>query len=214
MGCVAMKKIIVLCLLCASMLASMSARSEVTEPDRLIKSVAEEVLSVVRENDDPANSRHNLLSLVDTRVLPHFDFVRMTRLAAGKDWQRATPQQREMLVTEFRNLLVNTYANAFSRYRDQTVQVMPAGTQPDADEVTVRTLILKPGAQQIAVDYEMERTADGWKVFDLSVERVSLTIVYRSIFAQQVRQSGIEGLIRTLADKNAANKASHQHEAD
>ncbi|HZW24731.1 MAG TPA: ABC transporter substrate-binding protein [Gallionella sp.] len=210
-----MKKIIVLCLLCASMFASVSARSEVTEPDMLIKSVAEEVLSVVKqENADPANGQHNLLSMVDSRVLPHFDFVRMTRLAAGKDWHRATPRQQKMLVTEFRNLLVNTYTNTFSRYRDQTVEVMPAGTHPDADEVTVRTLILKPGAQRIAVDYEMERTADGWKVFDLSVERVSLAIVYRSIFAQQVKQSGIEGLIRTLADKNAANKAPHQHEAD
>lgn len=215
MGCVAMKKIIVLCLLCASMFASVNARSEVTEPDMLIKSVAEEVLSVVRqENIGPANSQHNLMSMVDSRVLPHFDFVRMTRLAAGKDWNRATPRQQEMLVTEFRNLLVNTYTNAFSRYRDQTVEVMPAGPHPDADEVTVRTLILKPGAQRIAVDYEMEKTAGGWKVFDLTVERVSLTIVYRSIFAQQVKQSGIEGLIRTLADKNAANKASHQHEAD
>lgn len=210
-----MRKIIVLCLLCASMFASVDARSEVTEPDMLIRNVAEEVLSVVRqENISPANSRHNLLSIVDRRVLPHFDFVRMTRIAAGKDWNRATAKQQEMLVTEFRNLLVNTYTNAFSRYRDQTVEVLPAGTHPDADEVTVRTLILKPGAQGVAVDYEMERTAGGWKVFDLTVEKVSLTIVYRSIFAQQVKQSGIEGLIRALTEKNAANKASHQHEAD
>lgn len=204
-----------LCLLCASMFASVDARSEVTEPDMLIRNVAEEVLSVVRqENISPANNKHNLLSIVDRRVLPHFDFVRMTRIAAGKDWSLATPKQQEMLVTEFRNLLVNTYANAFSRYRDQTVEVLPAGAHPDADEVTVRTFILKPGAPGVAVDYEMERTAGGWKVFDLTVEKVSLTIVYRSIFAQQVRQGGIEGLIRTLADKNAANKASHQHEAD
>jgi phospholipid transport system substrate-binding protein len=210
-----MKKIIVLCLLCASMFASVNARSEVTEPDMLIESVAEEVLSVVRqENVDPTNNPHNLMSIVGARVLPHFDFVRMTRLAAGKDWHRATPKQKDMLVAEFRNLLVNTYANAFSRYRDQTVEVIPVGTHPDADEVTVRTHILKPGAQRIAVDYEMEKTPDGWKVFDLTVEKVSLTIVYRCIFAQQVEQSGIEGLIKTLADKNAANKASHQHEED
>lgn len=215
MGCVAMKKIIVLCLLCASMFASMGARSEVTEPDMLIRNVAEEVLSAVRqENVDPANNPHNLMSIVGTRVLPHFDFVRMTRLAAGKDWHRATPKQKDMLVAEFRNLLVNTYANAFSRYQDQTVEVMPVSPHPDADKVTVRTLILKPGAQRIAVDYEMEKTADGWKVFDLTVEKISLAIVYRSIFAQQVEQSGIEGLIKTLADKNAANKASHQHEED
>ncbi|HCI14017.1 MAG: hypothetical protein A2063_03575 [Gallionellales bacterium GWA2_60_142] len=210
-----MKKIIVLCLLCASMFASMGARSEVTEPDMLIRNVAEEVLSAVRqENVDPANNPHNLMSIVGTRVLPHFDFVRMTRLAAGKDWHRATPKQKDMLVTEFRNLLVNTYANAFSRYRDQTVEVMPVSPHPDADKVTVRTLILKPGAQRIAVDYEMEKTSDGWKVFDLTVEKISLAIVYRSIFAQQVEQGGIEGLIKTLTDKNAANKASHQHEED
>ena len=210
-----MKKIIVLCLLCASMFASMGARSEVTEPDMLIRNVAEEVLSAVRqENIDPANNPHNLMSIMGTRVLPHFDFVRMTRLAAGKDWHRATPKQKDMLVAEFRNLLVNTYANAFSRYQDQTVEVMPVSPHSDADKVTVRTLILKPGAQRISVDYEMGKTSDGWKVFDLSVEKVSLAIVYRSIFAQQVEQGGIEGLIKTLADKNAANKASHQHEED
>jgi phospholipid transport system substrate-binding protein len=207
----AMKRIAVLCIMWISMVASMAARAELVEPDVLIKNIAQDVLTVVKqEGGDPAGNRERLLAMVDIKVLPHFDFVRMTRLATGKNWRRATPTQKQTLVTEFRNLLVNTYTNAFARYQDQTVEVMPVETHADVDEVTVKTLILKPDEQRITVDYELKRTPDGWKVFDFTVEGVSLIVVYRSVFTREVKQGGIERLIKTLAEKNAANNAAHQ----
>jgi phospholipid transport system substrate-binding protein len=193
------------------MTVSMAAHAEPAEPDQLIKNIARDVLAVVeQEGGDPAATRERLLAMVDTKVLPHFDFVRMTRLATGKNWRRATPKQKEVLVAEFRNLLVNTYTNAFARYQDQTVEVMSVETHSDYDEATVKTLILKPGEQRITVDYELKRTREGWKVFDFTVEGASLIIVYRSVFTREVKQGGIERLIRTLAEKNAANNAAHQ----
>ncbi|HCI12986.1 MAG TPA: hypothetical protein DFK12_03260 [Gallionellaceae bacterium] len=206
-----MKRIAMLCFLWILTVASMVARAEPVKPDVLIKNIAHDVLAVVKqEGGDPAGNRERLLAMVDTKVLPHFDFVRMTRLATGKNWRRATPTQKQTLVTEFRNLLVNTYTNAFARYQNQTVEVMPVETHADVDEVTVKTLILKPDEQRITVDYELKRTPDGWKVFDFTVEGVSLIVVYRSVFTREVKQGGIERLIKTLAEKNAANNAAHQ----
>jgi len=210
-----MKRIAVLYLMWVLMVASMAARAEPVKPDLLIKNIAQDVLAVVKqEGGDPAGTRERLLTMVDTNVLPHFDFVRMTRLATGKNWRRATPKQKEVLVAEFRNLLVNTYTNSFARYQDQTVEVMPVETHPDVDEVTVKTLILKPGEQRISVDYELKRTREGWKVFDFTVQGVSLIAVYRSVFTREVKQGGIERLIKTLAEKNAANNAAHQRMGD
>ena len=113
-------------------------------------------------------------------------------------------------MTEFRNLLVRTYTNAFTRFRDQNVEVKPLKLSAGADEVTVKTLIVKPGTESDAVDYEMEKTADGWKVYDLSVDGASLVTTYRGTFSDQVQQAGIDGLIKMLVDKNAANNASNK----
>ncbi|HEX5336991.1 MAG TPA: ABC transporter substrate-binding protein [Gallionella sp.] len=204
-----MKRVTVLCFLWILTIASMAARAEPVEPDVLIKNIAQDVLAVVKqEGGDPVSNRKRLLTMVDTKVLPHFDFVRMTRLAVGKNWRKATPKQKNTLVAEFRNLLVNTYTNTFTRYQNQTVEVRSVVIE-DVNEVTVRTLILEPGAQRTTVDYEMEKTPDGWKVFDLTVEGVSLVISYRSSFTREVRLGGIDRLIKTLVDKNAANNASH-----
>jgi phospholipid transport system substrate-binding protein len=137
----------------------------------------------------------------------------MTRQAVGRGWKKATPEQQKTLVTEFRNLLVRTYTNAFTRFRDQTVEVKPLKITAGADEVTVKTLIVKQGTEPDAVDYEMEKTADGWKVFDLTVDGASLVTTYRGTFSDQVQQSGIDGLIKMLVDKNAANNAPHKAEA-
>ena len=204
-----MKKIIGLCLGLSLLTASLCARADVTEPDVLIKNTAQEVLAIVKQDKDiRAGDTKKVLELVDAKVLPHFDFERMTRLAVGRGWRSATPEQKKIIMAEFRNLLVRTYTNAFTRYQDQTVEVKPLRMPAGADEVTVKTVIVKPGAQPIAVDYEMEKTADGWKAFDLTVEGVSLVTTYRGTFAEQVAQSGIDGLIKMLEDKNAANNAS------
>jgi phospholipid transport system substrate-binding protein len=209
-----MKKVIGLCLGMSLLLAALGVRAEVMEPDALIKNTAQEVLTIVKQDKDiRAGNQKKILALVDAKVLPNFDFERMTRLAVGKGWRSATPEQKKTLVTEFRNLLVRTYTNAFMTYKDETVEIKPFKMPAGADEATVKTLIVKPGAQTIAVDYEMEKTADGWKVFDLSVEGASLVTTYRSTFSDQVQQSGIDGLIKMLVDKNAANNTSRRADA-
>lgn len=209
-----MKKIVGLCLGASLLVAALGARAEVTEPDVLIKNTAQEVLAIVKQDKDiQAGDKKKVLALVDAKVLPHFDFERMTRLAVGKGWRSATPEQKKSLVAEFRNLLVRTYANAFTGYQNQTLEVRPLKIPAGADEVTVKTLIVKPGAQPVAVNYEMEKTTDGWKVFDLSVEGASLVTTYRDTFSDQVQKAGIDGLIKMLVDKNAANNATHKADA-
>jgi phospholipid transport system substrate-binding protein len=214
MGGIVMKKIVGLCLGASLLVAALGARAEVTEPDVLIKNTAQEVLAIVKQDKDiQAGDKKKVLALVDAKVLPHFDFERMTRLAVGKGWRSATPEQKKSLVAEFRNLLVRTYANAFTGYQNQTLEVRPLKIPAGADEVTVKTLIVKPGAQPVAVNYEMEKTTDGWKVFDLSVEGASLVTTYRDTFSDQVQKAGIDGLIKMLVDKNAANNATHKADA-
>ncbi len=187
------------------------ARAEVPAPDVLIKDTVREVLDIVRADKDlRAGNQKKMLELVDAKVLPHFNFERMTKLAVGKAWRTATPEQKQALQTEFRTLLVRTYTKAFTSYRDQTVEVKPVKLDGGMTEVTIKTSIVKPGGQQpILVDYDMEKTPDGWKVYDLTVEGVSLVTSYRGTFADQIQQSGIDGLIKTLVEKNqaAANAA-------
>lgn len=209
-----MKKIFVL--LSGAMLLCLAtgARADMPNPDVLIKNTASEVLDIVRADKDlRAGNQKRLLELVDAKVLPHFNFERMTRLAVGKSWRTATPEQKQSLMKEFRILLVRTYTKAFTSYRDQTVEIKPFKLDPAATEVTVKTAIVKPdggGQQPILVDYDMEKSPDGWKVYDLTVEGVSLVTSYRGTFADQIQQNGIDGLIKTLTDMNqkAENKAT------
>jgi phospholipid transport system substrate-binding protein len=191
------------------------ARAQMQEPDALIRDTVKEVLEVVKQDRDiKAGNQKKILELVDAKVLPHFDFERMTRLAVGRGWRSATAEQRATLVAEFRTLLVRTYTNAFSGYRDQAVEIKPFKMPAGADEVTIRTAIVKPGAQPVAVDYEMEKTPDGWKAFDLSIEGVSLVTTYRSNFAETVQQSGVDGLIKSLQDKNQSLANTPLRKAD
>ena len=149
------------------------------------------------------------MALVDAKLLPHFNFQRMTQLAVGKTWRTATPEQKQTLITEFHNLLVRTYAKAFSSYRDQSIEVKPIKISDADDEVTVKTSIIKPNGPALAVNYEMQKTKDGWKVFDLSIEGAGLVPTYRSSFATEIEKGGLDGLIKVLQDKNAhATKGS------
>lgn len=185
---------------------ALGARADVPAPDALVRDTAQEVLAAVKADKDLRNGdQKKLLELVEAKVLPHFDFERMTRLAVGMPWRQATAEQRQALVTEFRTLLVRTYTAAFSRYADQTVEVKAPATKPGIDDVIINTLILKPGSQPIAVDYKMAKKDTGWKVYDLYVDGASLVATYRGTFGETVQQSGIDGLIKMLADKNRAN---------
>jgi phospholipid transport system substrate-binding protein len=196
--------------------AALSARADVKPPDQLIRETAAEVIAAVKADKDlRGGNQKKLLALVEAKILPHFDFEKMTRLAVGRPWRMATAEQRDALVTQFRTLLVRTYTAAFSRYENQSVEVKaPVRSDDSADEVTVDTSISKPGSPPIAVNYEMERKPDGWKVFDLTIEGASLIASYRGTFQEQVQQGGIDGLIKFLSDKNKANVGQPLKKAD
>lgn len=173
-------------------------------PDELVKSVSSEVLDIVRKDEAiQRGDTSKAVALVEEKVLPHFDFRLMTSLAVGRDWRQATPEQREKLVSAFRTLLVRTYSNALTEYRDQVVDFKPLRARPEDKDVTVRSEVRQPGAKPVDIDYALEMQGDAWKVYDVAVAGVSLVTNYRSSFASQIRQDGIDGLIASLEAKNA-----------
>jgi phospholipid transport system substrate-binding protein len=180
------------------------AQAEIIAPDVLIKDTAQDVITIVKQDKDiQSGNQKKILALVDAKILPNFDFTRMTQLAAGKYWRQATPEQKKALVAEFRNMLVRTYTKAFTMYKDQTIEVKPLKLAATDTETTVKTQIIKVGGQPTAVDYQMKKAADGWKVFDVVIEGVSMVTSYRGTFSSQIEQSGIDSLIKSLADMNA-----------
>jgi phospholipid transport system substrate-binding protein len=186
-----------------SALAAPLAFSQDAAPDVLLKAVTAEVLAVIREDKDiQSGDPAKVAELVETRVLPHFDFARMTQLAVGRNWRLAVPEQQQALIVEFKTLLVRTYSTALSSYRDQVIEYKPLRAEPGAAEVTVKSEVRQAGGQRMTIDYEMEKTPAGWKVYDIKVAGVSLVTTYRGTFATTVRDSGIEGLLKSLSDKN------------
>ncbi len=194
----------------ASLLLPVGAQAQETAPDALVKNVTTEVLEIIRTDKDiKAGNTQRVIDLIEKKVLPHFNFQRMTALAVGKDWRQASPAQQKALTDEFRDLLVRTYSNALTAYKNETVEYRPFKMQPGETDVTVRTQIHQPGARQpIALDYSLEKQPQGWKVYDVVVAGVSLVTNYRSSFATEVRNGGIDGLIKTLKAKNSSLEAS------
>ena len=180
------------------------AQAQDVAPDALAKKVTEEVIAIIKTDKDiQSGNTRKVLDLVEAKVLPHFDFTRMTRLAVGAPWRQATSAQQQSLTNEFRTLLVHTYTSAFSQYRDQVIEYRPHKLQPADSEVIVRSMIKqKNGADPIGVNYSMEKTEQGWKVYDVAIAGVSLVQNYRSTFNTEIQKSGIDGLISTLAAKN------------
>jgi len=182
--------------------------AEALGPEQLVRTVTEQVLAAIAK--DPtlrSGDRTAALALAEASILPHVDFAEAAKLAAGRAWTTATPEQRDRLVKEFRSLLVRTYSTAISAYRGQTMEVLPLQMPADATDVTVRSRYLSPGAPPVNVSYAMHTTADGWEIYDISVEGVSLVLTYRSEFEQIGRDSGIEGLIARLVEKNRSSTA-------
>lgn len=172
-------------------------------PDAMIKKVTEDVLTIVRQDKDIQNGNSKkAIELVEAKVLPNFDFQHMTALAMGRDWNKATPEQKKRLSEAFKTLLVRTYSNALTGYKDQTVRYKPTKMQSGDTDVEVRTEIVQPGSKPIRLDYSMEKMADGWKVYDVIVAGVSLVSNYRNTFNQEVRANGVDGLIRMIEAKN------------
>jgi phospholipid transport system substrate-binding protein len=176
-------------------------------PDELVKRVANDVLKIIEQDRElRSGSQSRMAELIEEKIVPHFDFERMTRLAVGRNWRQATPAQRQKLVDEFRILLVRSYSTAYTAYKQIEVDVKPLRVRPGDEDVQVRTQIKLPnGAQPVNVDYSMFKAGDKWEVYDVAVDGVSLVTTYRNTFAEQVRQGGIDGLIKALADMNAAN---------
>ena len=171
-----------------------------TPPDVLARTTTQEVLTILKQDKDIQNGNQSkVYQLVEAKILPNFDFNRMTQLAVGKHWPRATAKQKQELVTEFRNLLVRTYSSSLTAFTNQTVEFKPLAMKPDETDVTVRSEIRQPGGQPIPIDYSMYKTAFGWKVYDVSIDGVSLVTNYRASFSSTIRQNGIDGLIKTLA---------------
>jgi phospholipid transport system substrate-binding protein len=174
-------------------------------PDAMVKRVSGEVLQVVRS--DPkvqAGDQQRIREVVETKLLPHFDFERMTALAMGRNWAKASPEQKTQLVDQFRTLLVRTYSGALTQYRDQVMEYKPMRSDAGATDVTVRTEVIRPGQAPVQIDYGMAKTPSGWKAYDVIVGGVSLVTNYRDEFNEQIKSGGVDGLIKTLGDKNKA----------
>jgi len=172
-------------------------------PDALVKNVTLEVVELIaKDKEIRAGSRAKLVSVIEAKVLPHFNFAAMTALAMGQNWRKSSPEQKKRLTEEFRTLLVRTYASALAAYSEQKFDFRPLRARPTETDVTVNVRVLQPGTQPVTIDYSMEKTASGWKVYDVMVGGVSLVVNYRTEFANTVRASGIDGLIRDLSAKN------------
>ncbi len=170
--------------------------------DVFIKNLSAEVLTAVRSDKTlQAGDVHKVVTLVDSKILPNVNFQRMTASAVGRNWRQATPEQKTRLQDEFKSLLIYTYAGAVSQIRDQAVDVKPMRSRPEDTDVVVRTQV-KGSGDPIQLDYRLEKSGDGWKIYDVNVMGAWLVQTYQSSFSQEVSASGIDGLIAKLAERN------------
>jgi phospholipid transport system substrate-binding protein len=182
---------------------SLPALGATPAPDEVVRSVTDDVMQAVQKSEAlKTGDREAVMSLLEQKVLPYVDFREATRLALGRDWRLATPAQRDQLVQQFQTLLLRIYTSSIGHYHGQTMQVQRVNAPAEATDVTVRNRYLSPGHPPVSVDYAMHLTPQGWKIYDVVVDGVSLVLTYRSEFAQVVRQSGIDGLLARLAEKN------------
>jgi phospholipid transport system substrate-binding protein len=172
-------------------------------PDALVKRTTDEVLVIIKSDKDMQSGNiSKVVQLAEQKVLPHFDFERMTRLAVGRNWNTATPEQKQALTKEFRTMLVRTYASSLSQYRNQTIDVKPTKLAPNDKEATVRTAVIQQGGPPIPIDSAMEKMDGGWKVYDVIIDGASLVTTYRGTFNDQIQKGGIDGLVKTLQERN------------
>ena len=190
-------------LLFALLIASTPAVGQELAPDAMVRQVTEDVLTVVRQDKDiQSGNTRKAIDLVESKVLPYFNFQRMTALAVGVDWKKATPEQKKRLSEEFKTLLVRTYSNALTSYKNQTVVYKPSKVAASDAEAVVKTEIVQPGNRPVQLDYSLEKLGDSWKVYDVIVAGVSLVTNYRDTFKQEVSNNGIDGLITMLSNRN------------
>ncbi len=173
--------------------------------DDLVKQTAEDVLATIKNDKDiQAGNQQKIFALAEEKILPNFDFDRVCRMVLGKNWKSASPEQQATFQKEFRSLLLRTYATALGKYKNQVIEYKPLRAEPGAKNVSVKTQILQPGGQPIAVDYSLVKGDGGWKVYDIVIESVSLVTNYRSQFSNEIRTNGLDSLNKKLAEKNKA----------
>ena len=190
-------------LVALSLLCFSAASFAIEGPDELVKRTAEDVLAAVKSDKDiQAGDQGKIFALAEEKIVPNFNFDKVSRMVLGKNWTKATPEQKTAFQAEFRSLLIRTYATALSKYRNQAIEYKPFRKASESNVASVKTLIIQPGGQPIAVDYTLEKQADAWKVYDIVIEGVSLVTNYRGQFAQEIRTNGLDSLIKKLADKN------------
>lgn len=195
--------------LLSGLVAGIAVAADEQSPEALVKQITADVLEAIKH--DPAlrsGDRSKALRLAEEKVLPVIDFRYAIQTAVGPPWAKATAEQQEKLVTEFRTMLVRVYSLAIQPYRGQTIDVQPVRMAAGATEVNVRNLYRRENGQRITIEYAMRKSPTGWKIFDITVEGVSLMLAYRADFSQTVRQSGVEGLIKALTEKNRSATAS------
>lgn len=199
-----MKKLFGVFTLFTALLLAFPAWTMAIPPDKLVDQTVQEVINIIRQDEEikDGNSK-KILDLVENKIIPHFNFERMTRLAMGKNWRKANTEQQDEIVGEFRDLLVRTYSNTLSKYQNERIIVSPLKSLGDNTEATVKTEVVQGrGKRPVPIDYNMEKTADGWKVYDVIVSGVSLVMNYRGSFNSQVSKDGVDGLIKILVEKN------------
>jgi len=188
--------------LCFSVFASAVSAQDLA-PDAQVKKITDEVIGVIKQDKDiQGGNQKKINDLVDAKVLPYFNFSHMTALAVGRNWPKASAEQQKMLTSEFRTLLVRTYSSALSTYKNQVIEFKPLRAAAADTDVTVRTQVKQPGAEPISIDYSMEKIPSGWKVYDVAVGGVSLVTNYRETFNAEIRDGGVDSLIKSLASKN------------
>ena len=202
------KAICSILVLLSTLLLSPATWAIEVRPDTLVEETAQEVLKIIKRDKDALSGiKEKILSLVKSKILPHFNFTRMTRLAMGKNWSKASLQQQQELEEAFRTLLVRTYYKALAVYSDHTIKVSPVKNMAGQTDTTVKTQVIPSNGQAISINYSMGKTNNAWKVYDITVAGISLVINYRGTFNSKIRSGGVKGLLKALNKKNRAMEA-------
>ncbi|MFL6659158.1 MAG: phospholipid-binding protein MlaC [Massilia sp.] len=192
-----------------AMATSAFAAPAAEAPDALVKRISNEVIETAKADKEiQAGNQKRVMDLVESKILPYVDFQRMTALAAGRFWKDATPEQQKQLSAEFRTLLIFTYSGALSQIKNETVEFKPLRADPADNEVEVRSSVNVARGEPVTLNYRLEKTPAGWKIFDINVLGAWLVETYKGTFATEIGKSGVDGLIKALSERNKklANK--------
>jgi phospholipid transport system substrate-binding protein len=197
-----MKQLKALLFLTLTLLSIFEISAESLSPQEIVQTTADDVLTILKSDKDIQSDKKKIYQLAEEKILPNFDLEKVSRLVLGKAWRNIDDSQKQKFQSEFKTLLLRTYAVALGKYKDQEIKFKPLRMNPDDAKATVKTQILQDGGQPISVDYTLAKTVNSWKVFDIVIEGVSLVTNYRSQFANEIKNNGIDSLIMKLEEKN------------